>query len=64
MRYTNLEDYILKNMNGLYGEFTLAITDCSEKSPNTVLVSIIPTHSNAKSAEFYIHANNKIEFRG
>ena len=60
MSYTNLEDYILKNMNGIYGEFKITVTDCSERSPGAVLASIIPINQDVESAEFYIHANNKI----
>lgn len=62
MKYVSLEDYIVKNINGMHGEFTVVVTDCSEKSPNTLLVSISSTYyKDAELAEFYIRANGKIE---
>ena len=60
MSYTNLEDYILKNMNGMYGEFKITVTNCSERSPGAVLASIIPINQDTESAEFYINTNDKV----
>ena len=60
MSYTNLEDYILKNMNGMYGEFKITVTNCSERSPGAVVASTIPINQDTESAEFYINTNDKV----
>ena len=35
-------DYIAKNMNGFCGDFTVTVTDVSEKEPDMLLATIHP----------------------
>lgn len=61
-KYENIYDYIAQNMDNMHGEFTVSVTDISEKEPDMLLAAINPADHDGETAEFYLHADGREEF--
>lgn len=62
MEYMNIYEYIAKNMESFHGEFSVFVTDVSEKEPDLLRVSIHPANKNGETADFYLHADGREEY--
>lgn len=58
----NLYEYLAKNMDGMHGDFTVAVTDMSDKEPGLLALTIHPTYHDGQTAEFFMHADGREEF--
>ena len=58
----NIYEYIAKNMDHFHGDFTVAVTDMSEKEPGLLLLTIYPTGKDGETADFYMHADGREEY--
>lgn len=56
----NLYNYIKNNMDGWHGDFSIAVTDLSEKEEGALLMSIWKKGS-GKSADFIMYTDDRIE---
>ena len=61
-KYENIYDYIAKNMNAFHGEFSMEVTDMSEKETDMLLASIHPSGRNGESADFFLHVDGREEY--
>ena len=57
----NIYDYFVKNMGNCNGEFTVSVTDMSEKESYMLLVAIHPKGRNTDTADFYLHQDGREE---
>lgn len=62
MEYKNIYDYIAKNMNNMHGDFSVTVTDISEREPDMLLVTIRPADFEGDTADFYMHADGREEY--
>lgn len=62
MEYKNIYDYIAKNMNNMHGDFSVTVTDISEREPDMLLVTIRPADCEGDTADFYMHADGREEY--
>lgn len=62
MEYKNIYDYIAKNMDNMHGDFTVSVTDISEKEPDMLLVTIHPADRDGETADFYLYADGREEY--
>ena len=62
MEYKNIYDYIAKNMDNMHGDFTVSVTDISEKEPDMLLVTINPADLDGETADFYLHVDGREEY--
>ena len=58
----NIYDYFVKNMGNCNGEFTVSVTDMSEKESYMLLATIHPVGRDEDAAEFYLHADGREEY--
>lgn len=61
-KYDNIYDYIAKNMKSMHGDFSVAVTDMSEKEPDLLLAAIHPADRNGDTADFFLHADGREEY--
>lgn len=57
----NIYDYFVKNMGNCNGEFTVSVTDMSEKESYMLLATIHPVGRDEDAAEFYLHQDGREE---
>ena len=62
VKYENIYDYIAKHMESMHGDFTIAVTDVSEKEPDMLLATIHPADRDGDTADFYLHADGREEY--
>ena len=62
MKYKNIYDYIVKNMDNMHGDFTVTVTDVSEKETNMLLATIHPADRDGNTADFYLHSDGREEY--
>ena len=62
MKYKNIYDYIAKNMNDQCGDFTVTVTDISEREQDLLLATIHHTDRDGDTADFYLHADGREEY--
>lgn len=60
--YKNIYEYIAKNMDHFHGDFTVAVTDMSEKEPDLLLLTIHPEGKDGETADFYMYADGREEY--
>lgn len=61
MKYKNIADYISKNTD-FHGEFSVSVTDLSEKEEGMKLAIIHPVNIDGETADFLIHSNGNEEY--
>lgn len=61
-KYENIYDYIAKNMESMHGEFSISVTDMSEKEPDMLLAAIQPVNRSGNTADFYLHVDGREEY--
>ena len=61
-KYKNIYDYIAKNMENTHEDFTVSVTDVSEKEPDMILITIHPADRDGETADFYLHADGREEY--
>ena len=61
-KYENIYDYIAKNMEDMHGDFSVSVTDVSEREPDMLLVTIHPESKSGETADFYLHADGREEY--
>ena len=59
--YKSITDYIRQNMDGLHGDFTVTVTDLSEKEEGCLLATIHPD-KDGDTADFYLFADGHEEY--
>lgn len=57
----NIYDYFVKNMGSCNGEFTVSVTDMSEKESYMLLATIHPVGMDGDTADFYLHQDGREE---
>lgn len=62
VKYENIYDYIAKNMDNMHGDFSVAVTDLSEKEPDMLLATIHPVDRDGETADFYLHVDGREEY--
>ena len=62
VKYENIYDYIAKNMESMHGDFTIAVTDVSEKEPDMLLAPIHPADRDGDTAVLFLHADGREEY--
>lgn len=61
MKYKNIADYIRKNTK-MHGDYSITVTDISEKSDEMLLVTIHPVGIDGDTADFFIHNDGTEEY--
>lgn len=61
MRYKSIADYIKKNTK-MHGDYSMSVTDVSEKEDEMLLVTIRPTDADGDTADFLVHADGAEEY--
>ena len=57
----NIYDYFVKNMGSCHGDFSVSVTDMSEKESYMLLATIHPKGKDDDTTEFYLHADGREE---
>ena len=57
----NIYEYLTRNMGNCNGEFTVSVTDMSEKESYMLLATIHPVGRDEETADFYLHQNGREE---
>lgn len=57
----NIYEYFVRNMGSCNGEFTVSVTDMSEKESYMLLATIHPVGKDDDTTEFYLHADGREE---
>ena len=57
----NIYEYLTRNMGSCHGEFTVSVTDMSEKESYMLLATIHPKGKDDDTTEFYLHADGREE---
>lgn len=57
----NIYDYFVRNMGSCNGEFSVSVTDMSEKESYMLLATIHPKDNDGDITEFYLHADGREE---
>lgn len=62
VKYKNLYDYIADNMDNFHMDFSVAVTDMSEKEADMLLATIHPADRDGDTADFYLHVDGREEY--